>query len=218
MNKLGVKIIILFWVALFFSHAVTAQINILPNDTIEQLIKENLIGEGIIVSNIKYKGNKLAIAAFLVNNNLLKMSEGIVLSTGNVTDIAGPNDANNKWSSNGSPGDKDLNRIGKGITCDAAILEFDFIPVKNKIVFNYMFGSEEYMEYADSKYNDVFAFVLNGPGARKKNLAVLPDHKTIVSVNNVNQFKNKQFYVNNNCWTKNNQYIKQYNSDKHNNT
>ncbi|MBC7412678.1 MAG: OmpA family protein [Bacteroidia bacterium] len=175
---------------------------------IEKFVKENLLGNGIVAYNFKYSGNLEAMASFTSSNDLLKIPQGILLSTGKASDVAHANDVNNQWSGNATRGDKDLNRIGKGITIDAAVLEFDFIATRNKLEFEYFFASEEYMEYAESKYNDVFAFVVSGVGARKKNIALLPDKKTIVSVNNINQYKNGELYINNNIFTKNGERLK----------
>jgi outer membrane protein OmpA-like peptidoglycan-associated protein len=202
----------IFYIATFLvlqCKVCIAQIEVVnTTKNIEKFVKEELLGDGIVAYNFKYSGNIEAMAAFKSNNDLLKINEGVVLSTGKATDIAHANDVNNQWSGNATRGDKDLNRIGRGITIDAAVLEFDFIATRNKLEFEYFFASEEYMEYAESKFNDVFAFVINGPGIRKKNIALLPDKKTIVSVNNVNQFKNGELYINNNIFTKNGEKLK----------
>ena len=49
-------------------------------------------------------------------------------------------------------------------TEDAAILEFDFVPSSDTVTFNYVFASEEYLDFVNSSYNDVFAFLISGPG------------------------------------------------------
>jgi outer membrane protein OmpA-like peptidoglycan-associated protein len=202
-------LIVLLAVQLLLIKLCVAQI-VVQNTTkdIEKFVKENLLGNGIVAYNFKYSGNLEAMASFTSSNDLLKIPEGLLLSTGKASDVAHANDVNNQWSGNATRGDKDLNRIGKGITIDAAVLEFDFIATRNKLEFEYFFASEEYMEYAESKYNDVFAFVISGPGARKKNIALLPDKKTIVSVNNINQYKNGELYINNNIFTKNGERLK----------
>ncbi len=51
---------------------------------------------------------------------------------------------------------------------NAAILEFDFVPVSNSVQFRYVFGSEEYeddggfINYQCSDYNDKFGFLISG--------------------------------------------------------
>jgi hypothetical protein len=66
-------------------------------------------------------------------------------------------------------------------TYDASILQFDFIPVGPTVTFRYVFASEEYNEFVDSPFNDVFGFFVNGV-----NYALLPDNVTVVSINNIN--------------------------------
>jgi hypothetical protein len=58
-----------------------------------------------------------------------------------------------------------------------------------QVSFEYIFGSEEYYEWVNSKFNDVFAFFLNG-----QNIALLPDGVTEVAINNVNFLRNSEYY------------------------
>jgi len=64
------------------------------------------------------------------------------------------------------------------------------------IFFNYTFGSEEYNEYVNSQYNDVFGFFLDGT-ALTNNIALIPSTSTPVSINNVNSGSNSAYYRNN---------------------
>ncbi|MQP25671.1 T9SS type B sorting domain-containing protein [Flavobacterium sp. LMO8] len=82
---------------------------------------------------------------------------------------------------------------------NAAILEFDFIPVENSVTFRYVFGSEEYTDdsgfinYQCSTYNDKFGFLISGPGISggqgftndARNIARLSNGSE-VSINSVN--------------------------------
>ena len=49
-------------------------------------------------------------------------------------------------------------------TGDAVVLEFDFVPSSDTASFNYVFASEEYLTFVNSSFNDVFAFLISGPG------------------------------------------------------
>ncbi len=60
-----------------------------------------------------------------------------------------------------------------------------------EISFQYIWGSEEYYEYVDSPYNDVFAFFLNN-----ENIAKLSDG-TNVGINSVNNYTNSQLFISN---------------------
>ncbi len=102
--------------------------------------------------------------------------------------MVGPNTAADITSTLGLPGDSDLAGL-IGLTAgdlnDATILEFDFVPTFPTIAFRYVFGSEEYPEYANIQYNDVFGFFVNGH-APANNCALIPGTTTPVSINNVN--------------------------------
>lgn len=77
------------------------------------------------------------------------------------------------------------------LTHDASILTFDFTPQGDQLEFSYVFGSEEYPEFANSSYNDVFGFFVNDV-----NYALLPDGSP-VAINNVNADRNSEFYIDN---------------------
>jgi hypothetical protein len=121
---------------------------------------------------------------------------GIMLSSGAIAGIAGPNVDDGLSTVLGTPGDPFLDGLVGGGTQDACILEFDFeCPVGSagsEVSFRYNFGSEEYNEFVNSQFNDVFGFSLNG-----SNIALLPDMITPVAINNVNAGLNAGLYNNN---------------------
>ena len=77
-------------------------------------------------------------------------------------------------------------------------MEFDFIPYSDTVRFKYVFGSDEYPEFAppnSSGFNDVFGFFISGPGINGiQNIAQLPNGGGVVSINNVNAITNAQYY------------------------
>jgi gliding motility-associated-like protein len=84
-------------------------------------------------------------------------------------------------------GDSDLEALSEHRTYDAAVLEFDFIPLSDTIRFRYVFASEEYPEYNGTRFNDIFAFLLSGPGYDTPvNIARLLGSDMIVSIDNAN--------------------------------
>lgn len=169
--------------------------------SLESLVDRILIGNGIRVGNIKVKGIKEAIAYFETDTTVLGFKKGIVMSTGRVSDVKGPNKRTGTSSVLKSKQDASLNGLTKQKTKDVMVIEFDFVPFHNRLSFQYVFGSEEYMEYVGSPFNDVFGFFVSGPGLKRKNIALLPDRKTVVSINNVNHKKNKKYYRNNSCYS-----------------
>ncbi len=161
------------------------------------LVEEILLGKGILAGNITYKGPPFAVAHFNDSSNTIGITEGILLSTGNVYYSLGPNRSpRTGWASNTS-GDEDLDNITRGRTHDASVLEFDFITQSENLSFKYVFASEEYQEYVGSKFNDVFGFFLSGPNADKVNLALLPDGSTPITINNVNHENGEDYYIDN---------------------
>jgi hypothetical protein len=71
-------------------------------------------------------------------------------------------------------------------------LQLNFTPTANLISFQFVFGSEEYNEFVNQAFNDVFAFFLNG-----QNIALLPGTNTPITINNVNLSSNSQYYRDN---------------------
>ena len=123
--------------------------------------------------------------------------EGIILSSGNPLDFNHQtSDKKTTMLSEGQT-DYDLQNYVKFTVKDACSISFEFkctggdayVP---QVSFNYVFGSEEYYEYANTAFNDAFAFFLNG-----ENIARLPETETetdIVSINNVNYETNSKYF------------------------
>lgn len=156
------------------------------NTITAQDMVDALIGGGTdapTISNVVFNGASIAAGTFAGGTGIIGFESGIVLSTGNIASIAGPNDDDNTTTNNGLPGDADLSALIPGlVTNDATVLEFNFeCEFIQSIQFEYVFTSEEYNEFVNSQYNDVFAFFLNG-----ENIALVPGTPTPVAINNVN--------------------------------
>lgn len=124
------------------------------------------------------------------------ISEGVVLSSGEVAEVVGPNDSGGNTSGSFSgAGDPDLDALVGGTTRDAAVLNMTFIPTGSDLQINYVFASEEYQEFVNSSFNDVFGFFVNGTNCATVAEA---DGTTLpVSINAINHLKNTQIYVDN---------------------
>jgi outer membrane protein OmpA-like peptidoglycan-associated protein len=165
----------------------------------EKLVREIFLSDSVKIFNVKYRGSKSSLAYFHNDSSNLAIKDGIILSTGRAMMVNGPNDKRNSGTSVFGMGDDDLARVIYGETYDATALEFDFVPEQDSISFNFIFGSEEYPEYVGSRFNDVFAFFLSGPGIKiKRNIAMIPNTFLPVAINNLNYKKNQQYYVDNN--------------------
>jgi outer membrane protein OmpA-like peptidoglycan-associated protein len=163
----------------------------------EYLVKKILLGNGVLVGEVKYTGQRHAIGFYAHPEKAMGIDSGIVLTSGHVQLVHGPNKSpRSGWAAN-APGDDDLDGIARGKTYDAAVLEFDFVTASENLTFRYVFASEEYQEYVGSKFNDVFGFFLTGPNADKVNLARLPDERTPITVNTVNNERNSKYYIDN---------------------
>jgi hypothetical protein len=153
------------------------------NLTVQDVIAALLGSQSIAISNVRYTGSDSALGTFIGGTGIIGFENGIILSSGQINHVIGPNQYSGVTGDNGRPGDPDLDSLIPGFqTQDAAILEFDFTcEAVRKIGFQYVFASDEYDEFVHNQYNDVFGFFVNG-----KNVALLPDGKTVVSINSVN--------------------------------
>lgn len=150
-----------------------------------------IAGPGVTIANARFVGDALASGTFVNAQADVGFPNGVVLSTGRVTDLDGPNQFDSTSTDFGLPGDAALDAlVAPGLTQDAVILEFDVTPASGTIAIGYVFGSEEYNEFVDSQFNDVVAIFVNGVNCA--NVRGLP-----VSVNSVNAGINADLFVDN---------------------
>ena len=166
-------------------------------------LNQHLVGNGVYIFNPKFNNvsgniNSPQIGTFLSNGyTMLQMDTGVVLTTGHVDVVPGPNN-NNQASHQVSTSYVDgqmASWTGSSIT-GCGTIDFDFVSVSPYVSVNYVFGSEEYPEYVCSEYNDVFAFLVNpvSNSSQKFNAAIIPHSVSTahpngieVTVNSVNQ-------------------------------
>lgn len=190
----------LFLFFLIGSLSLKAQLTIEPVTSGKQAL-ELLSGGTIQVESIDYYGSFNAIGKFTNNSPILNMKSGIYLGTGNLNAPVGPNITGGSSTPQSRDGmqlndDPDLMKIASGKLFDQVILQFTFIPRCDTIAFQFVFGSEEYPEYVQKKFNDVFGFFIKGPGINgTKNMALLPDDSTPITINSVNMLYNNQYYI-----------------------
>jgi len=185
-------------------------------------VTDVLLGSGVSASNIQFTGCPEQFASFTGGNSVgLGIDAGVVLSTDHAFNL--------DCSFNSIPfgcqvsGNNDLLTIansvppliGQGFSVgsvnDVAILEFDFVPTGDTLRFNYIFGSDEYMEWVNSSFNDIFAFFLAGPGITgpysapagfpggSVNIAQVPGSNPVlpITISSVNLNLNSGFYIDN---------------------
>lgn len=196
------------------SSSLSAQLTVDNTITPEEALEE-LLGEGITVSNITFSGDLNQIGTFGCNSCGVNIESGVILATGDTEVAEGPNDIGSAslGGGNNDATDPDLETIQEGLN-DAAILEFDFVPTGDSVKFNYVWASEEYPEFVPGEFgggiNDVFGFFLSGPGIdgpyqnNAENIAEIPGTDLAVSIANLNNgpdadgpCMNCEFYIDN---------------------
>jgi gliding motility-associated-like protein len=187
------KKLLLLGVLFFTGFALNAQLQIV-SQTNAQALAQQLVGNGIIISNVTLSADPLSTGFF---NNMagtsIGLDSGIVLSTGRVKTagaLYGFDGTQLSFASTtlNTPGDIQLDAlVAPQVSFDAAILEFDFVPQGDTVKFRYVFSSEEYPTFTCSSFNDVFAFFISGPGITgTKNIALVPGTNIPVAINSVN--------------------------------
>jgi Fe-S cluster biogenesis protein NfuA len=164
-------------------------------------LAQSLAGGGVTISNVTYTGSNRAAGSFTGGTGNVGFASGVALASGKVQTkvgdgdcefgVEGPNSCNEDDSATlggsnsnslGTAGDAALDAlVTPNTTEDAAVLEFDFTPTSGTVDFSYVFSSEEYNDFANSEFNDVFAFFVNGT-----NCALVPGTSDPVSINTIN--------------------------------
>jgi hypothetical protein len=194
-------------------HGLRAQLIMNTTQPPTTLVQNVLLGPGVFASNVTFNGvpgNNFPtepdrrIARFNGTNCNLGLNGGMVLHTGDVSYLPGPNDQEvvgaGGWAW-AATNDADLAQLaqyqgwqlgsGNGVY-NKAVLEFDFIPMYDMVKFRYVFTSEEYERWTCLSFNDAFGFLLSGPGINGTfsnnaiNIALVPGSLAPVSVNTVN--------------------------------
>ncbi|SNR71728.1 choice-of-anchor L domain-containing protein, partial [Lutibacter flavus] len=199
---------------------------------VEQLVNNLLISGCLSTSNIRYgyyekissswvwKNHNWSsspgarqLGYFNQSSSTFPIDEGLIFTTGRIDSAEGANDTGSKTDAmNSKASDPDLASITGRTMYDASVLEFEFVPKGTMVEFKFVFASEEYLEYVETKFNDAFGFFLSGPGINGTytnnavNLAELPNGDA-VTVNNIHSAgtnvdnvtfgpKNETYYIN----------------------
>jgi len=208
-----------------FSLPAFSQLTVDQPYTIEQYVSEVLIGNGVTATNITYTGSEEQIGYLSGAEGLFSVNSGLVLSTDHATHLSDPGCMDTQFCAGcqGLGNDQDLLDVANSVppligqtfivssVNDLCILEFDFEAGGDSISFNYVFGSDEYLQWVNSTYNDIFAFFLSGPGITGPydaplgfpdgaiNIASVPDSDPLlpVTISSVNNVTNAAYYIDN---------------------
>ena len=196
--------------------------NSAPYNTANQLINNVLLGGGVSANNTSMFGDAIQIGFFNGINTNLGLDSGIVMSTGDIADLD-PSSFGGGNSPINTNTDPDLLNVANSVPplinqpffvsgiFDVATIEFDFIPTSDTVSFNYVFGSNEYLTWVNSEYNDVFGFFISGPGITGPysspagfpngsiNIATVPNSipPLPITISSVNNVLNNQYYIDN---------------------
>ena len=212
------KLSVLF-TALIISFTAKSQMtvtNAAPYNNPTYMVNDVLSGQGVSASNITFTGdaNQLGFFNGVISN--IGLDSGLVISTGNVNDIPAGGALSTDF--NNTTGDPDLLTIAKSVTSnpqagnitstgDVATLEFDFAVVGDTVEFRFVFASDEYTQWINSVYNDIFSFFLSGPGISGPynapagfpngavNVAVVPGTQTPITISSIHPSLNQQYYI-----------------------
>ena len=158
-----------------------------------------LAGTGVTLSNARYTGSAKAVGSFTGAASSVGVDSGVVLSTGDILELQGPNNNEGTSTDLQQPGDSALELlVAPYKTYDAAILEFDLVTASPTISIRFVFASEEYNEFVDSPFNDVVAIYVNGINCA--NYGGKP-----VAVNSINNGSNPTLYIDNTAGARNTQ-------------
>ncbi len=206
MIRINYKSLVLSAFALLTLIGAQAQLTVDVSLTPDQMV-QNLVGPGVQISNVSVTACDSSYGYYQSNATELGTSQGLLLTTGKALYAVGPNNSIGNCSTsagtcdyfdNDCPGSPLLNQAQDRTTYDATQFEFDIIPQGDSLRFKYTFASEEYNEWVNSQFNDVFGFYISGPGiGTDVNIALIPTTGQIVAINTVNALTNQAFYYNN---------------------
>jgi len=165
-------------------------------------LAQAIFGSGIQVVSATYTGDPNSAGIYSgADSTIAGLSGtdgGVILSTGNVADFtnsSGTTDTNTQPGSGtdsaGIDGDPLLDAVSGYPTFDAALLEAEFIPEGDMLTMQFVFSSEEYLEYVNGGVNDAFGVWVNGV------LAPATLSLQRVTIDTVNGTVNENLYIDN---------------------
>lgn len=183
------------FLSLLISFQSNGQILVENNSDPAELVSNLSFTSGLAIFNITFSGDTSQFGLFNAENSNIPLDFGVVLGSGDVSNVIGPNDSESSTMGGGNlgVGDSDLAMLSPFSVNDAAILEFDFVALEDTtLTIEFVFGSEEYNEYVCSTVNDGIGIFLSGPNLDGPfsngaiNLATVPGTNSPVSINSIN--------------------------------
>lgn len=163
-----------------------------PQELIENILIDSDCITSVNVVNFvggNFSDGDSSFGYFEGNNSGFPFERGIVLSTGRLSNVPGPNDNLSDDDAPGWIGDDELEfYLDEDRTINATIIEFEFEAVASQISFRYLFASEEYQENNTNtcRFSDLFAFLIRPINDQLyTNIAVVPGTDIPIKITNV---------------------------------
>lgn len=163
-----------------------------PQQLIEDILIDSNCITNVVVTNVlggNFGGTDQSYGYFDASGTTFPFQSGIVLSTGKLANVEGPNNTLSDDNATNWVGDTDLeNVLNENNTINATIIEFEFTAIVSQISFRYLFASEEYqINNANTcQYSDLFGFLIrNVNDSQYENIALIPNTQTPVKVTTV---------------------------------
>ncbi len=197
MKKYLLPVCLISFLTILLPKDSSAQLMTNTGVTAQQLVQALVGNPGVVILNPTVTAAPGSYGTFSNGSTTnIGLNHGIILTSGNAGGIPNQNTAGGWGQGWGFPGDPLLDNIVSGGTNDACRLEFDIVAYDSVMTFQYVFASEEYNDYVNSNFNDVFGFFISGPGiVGQQNIALVPGTTVPVAINNVNCGSYGQYYV-----------------------
>ena len=201
--------------------SLSAQLEVNSTLTPDQYVNDVLLGTGVEATNVQFTGSPTQIGQITgFDVTEFPIEAGLILSTEVANNPANIDEGCiEDFIDDGLEvsGDADLLNIANSVppligqafsvtsVNDICAIEFDFVATGDTVRFNYVFGSDEYLAWVNSQYNDIFGFFLSGPGINGPyadnavNLAEVPgsDPQLAITISSVNDVTNAAYYIDN---------------------
>ncbi len=163
-----------------------------PQQLIEDILIDSDCIADVIVTNVvggDFNNTDQSYGFFDATGTTFPFQSGIVLSTGRLNNVPGPNTSLSDDDAPNWNGDSDLEEVlNESNTFNATILEFDFTAIAQQVSFKYLFASEEYQEGNSNtcEFSDLFGFLIRPINEQQyENIALVPNTQTPVKVTTV---------------------------------
>jgi len=164
-----------------------------------------IFGSGITIHSASFAGDAVQSGIYSGATTTIPgispTDSGVILSTGNVQGFAPYADGSTNTNrsagtttdtAGGIDGDAQLDALAGANTLDGAIFQADFTPDGDWITLQFVFSSEEYLEYVSGGYNDAFGVWVNGVYAP---ITVL--NGGVAAIDTINTTQNANLFLNN---------------------